>query len=88
MGLKKLRSIVNGYSNYLFPSKLIEELAHERAKICSTCEHCVEKKVFKVLNDKENKTIEGAGCGLCGCPLSAKVRSVFESCADNPKRWS
>ena len=38
VGVKKLKSIFKGFSNYVWPSKEMELIAKERAVICSECE--------------------------------------------------
>lgn len=87
MNLKNFKSIVNGYANYAFPTPTIKELADERSKICSECTHLEPNAILKaILPDNTEKEIQGCKCNLCGCPLSAKVRSVFESCPDG--KWS
>lgn len=86
MGAGKLQSIISGYKNYKFPVPSMETLAKERAKICSECVNCKEKAILKVtLPDKRTQEIEGAQCTICKCPLSAKVRSLFEKCPLN--KW-
>lgn len=79
-------AIASGWKNYIFKSPTIEELAKTRAKICAECPNFNDKSPFKkMLPDKSIEIIEGVGCGLCGCPLSAKLRQVLENCPD--KRW-
>lgn len=87
MNTEIFESIVTGFKNYTFKSETVEELATVRAKICAECPHANPKYKFKLFKDKANKEIEGLGCNICGCLLSAKVRSPLESCPDNPKRW-
>ena len=80
------KAIASGWKNYIFKSPTIEELAKTRAKICSECPHFSDKHPMKrIMPDKSIKKIEGVACSLCGCPLSAKLRQVLESCPD--KRW-
>lgn len=80
------KAIASGWKNYIFKSPTIEELAKTRAEICSKCPHFDPNKPFKkIMPDKSITKIEGAGCGICGCPLSSKLRQVLENCPD--KRW-
>lgn len=90
MNPEKLNHIISGWKNVVFKNKDVEELAIVRAKICSECPHANPNYPFKKFLPEEGgktKIIEGMGCNLCGCPLSAKVRAVLDSCPDNPKRW-
>ena len=80
------KAIASGWKNYIFKSPAIEELAKTRAKICAECPHLNLKKSFKkILPDKSLGVVEGTGCDICGCPLSAKLRQVLENCPE--KKW-
>lgn len=87
--LKKLKSIINGWNNLVFPSQAIETIAISRALKCSECPHIEESKWVEAIVDtiSKSKTItkKGSVCGLCKCPIEAKTRSLLESCPD--KRW-
>lgn len=88
MNVNTFNAILSGWKNVVFKNKDIEELAIVRAKICSSCPHANKKYKFKKFLPEEGsgtKEIEGLACNECGCPLSAKVRQVLESCPDN--RW-
>lgn len=69
--MSRFKEIVNGYSN-LVKSKLgvssekDEEIFQARRKICNSCDH-------RTKMDR---------CGLCGCPLPAKTRSLLSNCPD------
>ena len=69
----KFEEIINGYSN-LVKSKLglsseqDEKIFKARRSICDACD-------FKSALDR---------CLVCGCPLSAKTRSLTTSC---PKKY-
>mgnify|MGYP006921381677 CR=1 FL=1 len=82
MNLRILKEIVSGHKNFIFPSKEIEELANVRAEICASCEHADPNHPFKkfIPEEKRIEIIKGLGCKLCGCPLSAKTRSVMSTC--------
>jgi len=80
------KAIYEGYKHYVFPTKAMEELATERAKICSECPNIKPNALLKaILPDKRITMIRGAKCKLCKCPLSAKVRQVLEGCPI--KKW-
>jgi len=67
-----LNEIVDGWSNYIFPNKEVEELAKKRITICT------DKTICDKL--KSNKR-----CAVCGCFMPAKVRSVHSTCP--LKKW-
>lgn len=69
-----IKSIVTGWKNYIDKSEVVEETAQERAKICAACPHAKQGKLLTFVKDSL-KEVEGAYCDLCGCPLSAKIRS-------------
>ena len=81
----RFKAIVQGFKNYVFPNKEIEEVAHQRATICAACPFAVETMMKQLLPDDSIKEIEGLKCSECGCILSAKVRQAYESCPQN--KW-
>lgn len=85
----KLKLILDGWKNFTFPNKDVEELAKVRAEICSTCPHANPEHPFKHFTPEEGRIekIKGLGCDLCHCPLSSKLRAVLESCPDKPSKW-
>ena len=58
----------------MFRKSGIEEIAFERLSICETCDEI----------DKEGSKCAVAGtapcCGVCGCKLSFKARSLSSEC--------
>lgn len=86
--LQNFQGIISGFMNYKFPTLTMEQLAVERAKVCSECQHCDANHPFKkLLGDGETiEEIKGMGCKLCGCLLSAKVRQLFSDCPE--KKWN
>ena len=83
---KKLNAIVTGFLNYNFPNESIEKIAKDRAKICAECVHANPEHPFKLLlDDQTTQDINGLGCDICHCLLSAKVRQLFEGCP--LKKW-
>jgi hypothetical protein len=89
--VSNLKSIINGWSNLVFPSQSIENIAMLRALKCSQCPHIEQSKFVEAIVDTvTNKSIKqkvkkGSVCGLCKCPIAAKTRSLLEKCPDN--RW-
>lgn len=81
----KLQNIINGWANYYFPAKEVEQLAHARAAVCSTCPEAVPS-VFHEIIDNKPEAVQGLVCGVCSCPLSKKTRSVTETCPLN--KWT
>lgn len=71
--------IWEGIKNSMFKKEHVEQIADQRMKICEACPHI----------DKEGSKCFAPGtqpcCGLCGCKLTFKVRSLASSCDD--KRW-
>ena len=84
MSKAKVFRIIEGWKNFVFPDNEVEEMAKSRAEICGVCPFNVEG-VFEILKDRRIEEIEGDVCKLCGCPLSAKLRSPEEVCDDG--RW-
>ena len=75
-------SILEGIKNNLFKKEHIELVAQDRMKKCSSCPH--------LNNTGEKCLVPGTQpcCGLCGCKLSWKLRSLSEECPDpENKRW-
>ena len=66
---KNKNKILEGIKNSIFTQEHIEVIANERKEICDKCPHKTENKE----------------CGLCGCVLHIKQRSLSSSCDD--KRW-
>jgi len=73
MGIR-ISLILEGWKNYLAKSEVTETIAAGRAAICAACPHAKQGKLLAFVKDSLQE-IEGAYCGLCSCPLSAKVRS-------------
>ncbi len=69
--MSRLSEIYDGWKNYVFPNKEVEDLAKERIAIC------VKNDCGKL---RSNNT-----CALCGCYMPAKVRSIKSHCAI--KKW-
>lgn len=87
MDLRILKNIYEGWTNYIFQSEAVKEMAEERAKICSSsgpngqkCPHANPNFLFKNLKDGQLTEIEGLGCDKCRCLISAKVRYPLEKC--------
>ena len=76
---KERNNILSGIKNSIFTKEHIEEIAQHRKSICDSCEHIDTK------GDKCMVPGTGPCCGLCGCSLKFKLRSLSSSCDD--KRW-
>lgn len=77
--------ILSGWKNYIVDDPLTDELAKQRAKICSGCDYAKEGVFTALLKDYRLKEIEGKYCDKCKCPLSAAVRSKSKKCP--LKKW-
>lgn len=80
----QISNILNGWKNYFIEDSVVEKIAEERAQICVKCPFAVEKKLLIFVKD-DLEEVEGMACARCDCPLSAKIRSVKESCPE--KLW-
>lgn len=91
ISLSKSTEILEGWSAYsgLMKISLSDmKIVEQRAKTCSTCPHIQKSDLIKfTMPDKQLIEIQGYKCGLCGCPLSTKVRSTTSQCPDKPTRW-
>ncbi|MFL9845461.1 hypothetical protein [Flavobacterium rhizosphaerae] len=79
----KISAILSGWKNYMAKSEVTETVARQRAALCAACPHSRNGKILAFIKDTL-KNVEGAYCNLCGCPLSAKIRSN-DICPDN--KW-
>ncbi len=75
-----LKNIIDGFSNLAFPNEEVEAIAMTRADICAACPSATKMGVYSVIADNRTKVIQGMKCSECGCNLSAKVRSVNDTC--------
>lgn len=82
--MSKLGNILNGWQNFIAKSEVTELEAVERAKHCIECVELKEGRLLNLIKD-DLKEIEGFYCGVCYCPLSAKLRSKNETCP--LKKW-
>lgn len=71
--------IIEGMKNSLFKKQAVESIAKERMDICEQCPH-IDREGTKCM-------VPGTApcCGLCGCKLGFKTRSLSSACDDN--RW-
>lgn len=74
------KNIIDGFSNLAFPNEEVEKIATARAEICAACPSAVKMGVYSVIADNRTKVIQGMKCDECGCNLSAKVRSINDTC--------
>lgn len=77
--MTKLREIIKAWSKVI--DGLTTSEHKRRSKICSACPHAKNKKILNLVSDELIET-KGMICDMCGCPLSAKIRSN-----DICKRW-
>lgn len=80
--LRKSNEIYDGWKNFIFPNKGVEEVAKKRLGICLKCNYS-KKIVLNKLIPVVRK-VEYWGCSLCRCPIEKKVRSLKTSC---PKKY-
>ena len=79
-----VKEILSGWAGLVIEDADKEEKAKERAKICAACPDNKKEKFLTWIGD-DLEEIKGAICGLCGCPLSPKVRSKNSKCPAN--KW-
>jgi len=86
--LTKFGKIAEGWTNFVFQSKNVQELAEVRAKICSTCPF-IKEMVVPITGMDSIKEARGMFCSKCGCPVSSKARVLAEECPlpEPDKRW-
>jgi hypothetical protein len=65
-------TIIKAWTNVL--NGLTTNEHRRRADICKVCPHAKKRKILDLINDELRET-KGMICALCGCPLSAKIRS-------------
>jgi hypothetical protein len=82
--MSKINNILSGWKNFIAKSEVSEEIAVQRAVHCVSCVELKEGRLLNLIKD-DLKEIEGFYCGLCYCPLSAKLRSEKETCLIN--KW-
>lgn len=58
-------SIMSGWKNWAWSSLEIEQLAKQRAQICSSCDQLTMLNLF---------------CNKCGCPIMPLIRNEFKGC--------
>ncbi len=75
-----LTNIISGFGNLAFPNEQTENMALNRAAICSTCPAAQKTGVYSIVKDNRTKQIQGMKCADCGCNLSAKVSSEKDNC--------
>jgi len=73
-------NIVSGFTNLAFPNEEVEKIAKTRAEICAGCPFATKTGMYSVVRDNRTVTIQGMKCDKCGCNLSAKVRSIHDTC--------
>lgn len=57
------------------------DIHKERANECSKCDEAKNSIIEVLLPDlSDTKSVNGLICGLCSCPLQAKIRTEGEKC--------
>ena len=78
---KNRKEIFEGFRNRVFYRPMIEEVAYNRMEICIGCDD--------IDYEGDKCMIPGTApcCGVCGCKLSLKLRSLASECPhpDGPK---
>lgn len=80
----RISNILNGWENFIEKNEVSEKLAKLRAVNCSDCSSAKKGLLTAFIND-DLKEIQGYYCNECKCPLSAKIRSINETCP--LKKW-
>lgn len=79
----KLKAILKGWQNYLFPNPQTEAKAKARAEICAQCPHAKKGTYQEMMPDYSLKNVQGMLCSLCSCPLSTLLRQDEKKCELN-----
>lgn len=83
--MAQMYNIFNGWYNLITDNKPAFKLAKTRALICFKCEHKKDNQFIEIFVNDKMTEIKGSICGICTCPLSAKLRSPNEKC--DKKLW-
>ena len=78
----KNRSLIwEGFKNFIFKTDLTEDIYHMRMKICKKCPR------IDVYGNLCTAPGTKPCCGVCGCSLALKLRSLESECPhpDGPK---
>jgi hypothetical protein len=84
------KALTKSFNKHKFKPLKLQELATERAKICSECEHCDTAHKFKKLA-QDGESIEETTGIVCkamecnSCLLSARIRQRHTRCPN--KHW-
>lgn len=74
----KVKDILIGWWNYLFPNPRIEEMAARRLRHCYG--HQYKEGDNVVITTPRCKENNNGVCGLCLCPLKSKTRAPEQEC--------
>ena len=73
------KQIMEGIKNAMIRDEFVEDISNHRMQVCQACHH----------RDDEGAECVVPGtkpcCGLCGCSLTFKTRSLSSECPDG--RW-
>lgn len=73
--------IAQGLWNKIFKTDTVERVSKSRMKICKKCD------AFDEFGSKCIVPKTQPCCGLCGCSLSIKTRSMDSECPHLHKKW-
>jgi hypothetical protein len=76
---KNKGKILEGLKNKMFKQEHVEEIYNERMNICKKCPH------LDVKGDKCYVAGTQPCCGVCGCSLGLKLRSLSSECDEG--KW-
>ena len=80
--MEQISNIFNGWLNLISKNEEVTELAKKRATKCFKCP-LMTKGIIEQFIDDEIKEVQGHYCKSCGCPISAKIRSIKSKCPRN-----
>lgn len=73
--------IVEGFKNNLIKDEHIEEIAKKRLEICVQC------NAYDIKGTSCAVPLTSPCCGICGCSLALKTRSLTSECSHENKKW-
>ena len=76
---KEKDKILEGLKNKIFKNEFVEVISRERMSVCSKCPE------LDTTGDKCMVPLTQPCCGICGCSLNLKTRSLSSAC--DLKKW-
>ena len=72
----EFKNIYNGFKNLIVSNPDILTSTQKKVEFCKNCKFKKDNvAIFKHIKDEIFPEIQGSKCMLCGCSLSAKLRS-------------